>query len=305
MDSRNQKKSHPFPLPRELSRTVHVLGNEAFPIYLIRGERASALIETGISATAGEAIDQLGRLRAKPDFVVITHPHGDHLTGLDAIRKRFPAIRVIAGEDAAAFLSSPRAAAAIVAEDRHLGTALRAKGYPVLAPAVAQPPLLSDAMIHRDGEELDLGGVMLRFLEVRGHAPGNLAVFIHAEQTLLASDSLGFHYPAGRFFPLFFTGYAEYMATLERLASLKPTILGLGHHGVMQGPEAGEAFAQAGRCASSLRERLRSRPGKEEGMIAEIFAEFYRDELTLYSRENIMNCCRLLVRRSREEDEAC
>jgi hypothetical protein len=45
--------------------------------------------------------------------------------------------------------------------------------------------------------------------------------------------------------------------------------------------------------------------GEEEGAVAEIFAEFTRDELTLYSRENIMNCCRLLIRRSREEVDAC
>lgn len=303
MDTRNQKKSHRF--PHELSTCLHVLGSDAFPIYLVRGNRRSALIEAGISATAGEALDQLGCLEDEPDFVVITHPHGDHLTGLDTIRTRFPAIRVIAGEGAAAFLSHPRAAAAIVAEDRHLGAVLHAKGYPAVSPAVSQVPFLAGEMIRGEGEELDLGGVVLRFLEVRGHAPGNLAVFIPAAQALLVSDCLGFHYPAGRFFPLYFTGYAEYMTTLDRLASLQPAILGLGHYGVMQGAEAGAAFALARRCASGLRERLRSGPEEEESMVAEIFAEFYRDELTLYSRENIMNCCRLLIRRSREEVEAC
>jgi glyoxylase-like metal-dependent hydrolase (beta-lactamase superfamily II) len=303
MDSRNLKKSHPF--PHELSGRVHVLGNDAFPTYLVRGDRSSALIEAGISATAGEAMDQLGRLGVEPDFMVITHPHGDHLTGLDTIRKRFPAIRVIAGEGAAAFLSHPRAAEAIVAEDRHLGAALRAKAYPAGSPAVSKVPLLAGGLIRSDGEELDLGGITLRFLEVPGHAPGNLAVFIPAVRVLLASDCLGFPYPVGRFFPLFFTGYAEYMSTLDRLASLKPAILGLGHHGVMEGAETGAAFTLAGRCASDLRERLRSGPREEEGMVAEIFAEFYRDELTLYSRENIMSCCRLLIRRSREEVEAC
>ncbi|MHB9099031.1 MAG: MBL fold metallo-hydrolase [Syntrophales bacterium] len=302
MDSRNLKKCHPF--PHELSGCVHILGNAAFPVYLVRGERGSALIEAGISATAGEAMDQLGRLRVKPDFVVITHPHGDHLTGLETIRKRFPAIRVIVGEGAAVFLSHPRAAETIMAEDRHLAAALHAREYPAASP-VQQVPLLADGMIRCDGEELDLGGVTLRFIEVRGHSPGNLAVFIPTAQTLLASDCLGFHYPAGRFFPLFFTGYAKYMATLDRLASLRPAILGLGHHGVMQGAEAEAAFALARWCASGLRERLLNGPGEEEGTVAEIFAEFYRDELTLYSRENIMNCCRLLVRRSREEVEAC
>ena len=69
----------------------------------------------------------------------------------------------------------------------------------------------------------------------------------------------------------------------------------------MRGAEVGEAFALARRCASGLRERLKTDPRDDETAVSVIFAEFYRDELTLYSRENILDCCRLLLRRSREE----
>ena len=157
-------------------------------------------------------------------------------------------------------------------------------------------------MICSDGEEVDLGGVTLRFVAVGGHAPGNLAAFIPEERALLASDSLGFHYPGGGFFPVFFTGYDAYMASLDRLESLHPESLGLGHYGWMRQAEVGRTFALARRCASVLRERLKTDPSDEETLVSRIFAEFYRDELTLYSRENIRECCRLLLRRSREED---
>ena len=156
-------------------------------------------------------------------------------------------------------------------------------------------------MICSDGQEIALGGITLRLLAVGGHAPGNLAVFIPEERTLLASDSLGFYYPGRRFFPAFFTGFSAYMATLERLESLNPERLGLGHYGWMEGAEVGEAFALAGRCASVLRERLKADPSDDETTVSTIFNEFYRDELTLYSGENIRECCRLLLRRSREE----
>jgi hypothetical protein len=52
--------------------------------------------------------------------------------------------------------------------------------------------------------------------------------------------------------------------------------------------------------ASDLRERLKNDRRNDETAVAGIFSEFYRDELTLYSRENILDCCRLLLRRSRE-----
>ncbi len=303
MDSRNQKNCHPF--PQQLSGRIRVLGNGPFPVYLVRGDRFSALIEAGISATADEVVRRLDRLGVTPDFIVITHPHGDHLTGLGFLRERYPGIRVLTGEGAAAFLSHPRTTESIVAEDRHMASYLAAQGYPVGRPPEEKTPSLDDGVICREGEDRDLGGVTLRFLDVRGHSPGNLTVFVPEEKTLLASDCLGFHYSGGGFFPVFFTGYREYMATLDRLESLRPAILGLGHHGFMRGAQVGKAFALARRSAAGLRERLKNDPRDGETVVAEIFTEFYRDELTLYSRENIINCCRLLLRRSLEEEKGC
>jgi len=281
------------------------LGNRPFPVYLIRGDRCSALIEAGISATADEVVRGLVRLKTTPDFIVITHPHADHMMGLDPFRERYPGIWVITGEGAVAFLSHPAAAAAIVAEDRHMAAYLAGRGYPVSRALVEKIPDLGDALICRDGEEIDLGGVTLRFLEVRGHSPGNLTVFVPGEKTLLASDCLGFHYSGGGFFPVFFTGYREYMAALDRLESLRPEILGLGHHWFMRTEGAAKAFVMARRSAAGLRERLRDDSRDGETVVAEIVNEFYRDELTLYSRENITNCCRLLLRRSLEEEKGC
>ncbi len=301
MDSRNWEKCHHF--PRSPSGRVWILGHGAFPVYLVRGDRSSALVEAGISATGDEVCLQLDRSGAAPDFIVITHPHGDHVAGLNAIRGGFPAIRVLAGGGAAAFLSHPRIAEAIVIEDRHMSSCLAARGGPTGGSSIGKAPSLDGAAICGDGEELDLGGVTLRFVAVGGHAPGNIAVFIPEEKALLASDSLGFHYPRGGFFPVFFTGYGQYMASLDRLESLQPESLGLGHYGWMEGTEVGEAFSLARQCASVLRERLKTDPSDEETLVSGIFAEFYRDELTLYSRENIRECCRLLLRRSREEVE--
>jgi 2-aminobenzoylacetyl-CoA thioesterase len=299
MDSRKPEKCHPF--PPQLSGRIRVLGKRPFPAYLIRGDRCSALVEAGISATAEEVVGQLDGLEVTPDFIVITHPHTDHVTGLDPLRGRYPGIRVLAGEGAAAFLSHPAAATAIIAEDLYMAAHIEARGYPVGGSRAEKVPDLADARICGEGDELDLGGVTLRFLKVRGHSPGSLAVFVPEEKTLLASDSLGFHYSGNRLFPVFFTGYREYMATLDRLEPLRPEILGLGHHWFMRNKDAAEAFVLARKSAVGLRERLRDDLRDGETVVVEIVKGFYRDKLTLYSRENITNCCRLLLRRSLEE----
>jgi len=185
-----------------------------------------------------------------------------------------------------------------------MSSCLFKQGYPTCGDFPGQAPDLQEAGICGDGAELELGGVTLRFWDVRGHSPGNLAVFIPEEGALLASDCLGFHFGAGGIFPVFFTGYREYMEALDCLESLRPEILGLGHHW-FSGGEAAGTFGPARSSAAGLRERLRADSRDGETVIAEMVNEFYRDELTLYSRENITNCCRLLLRRSLEEDKGC
>jgi 2-aminobenzoylacetyl-CoA thioesterase len=303
MDSRKPKKCHPF--PRQLSGRICVLGDGRFPVYLIRGDRCSALIEAGISYTADEVVRELDVLRMIPDFIVITHPHGDHVMGLDSLRERYPGIRVLAGEGAAAFLSHPAAAASIVAEERHMAAYLAAQGCPSRCTPAGKVPDLGNAQICKEGDELDLGSVTIRFLEVRGHCPGNLALFVPEEKALLASDSLGFRYSGGGLFPVFFTGYRDYLTTLDRLESLQPEILGLGHHWFTRGKDAAGAFVLARRSAAGLRESLRDDSRDGEAVVAGMVDTFYRDDLTLYSRENITDCCRLLLRRSLGEEKGC
>lgn len=298
MDTRNRKKCHSFPLP--LTEGVTVLGTAAFPVYLVRGRQAAALVETGIAATAGAVIGQLEGLGVAPDYLVVTHSHADHVTGLAPLRRRFPNLKVVAGQGAESFLGHPRFAAAIPREDRHMAAALAERGFPVGEP-VAAAPSLEGAAVVAGRMELDLGGDRLLIFPVKGHAPGNVAAFLKGQGVLFASDSLGFSYPDGDYFPVFFTGLADYLATIDGLAALGPAVLALGHFGFFQGPAVGEALAAARRRAALLGERLGGDMRDEEVIVRELMDEFYRQEFTLYSRENITYCCRLLIRRSREE----
>jgi len=146
--------------------------------YLARGKKASALIELGVSATADEAIRQLGKLGVVPDYLIVMHPHPDHINGLPALKDYFPLATVIAGEGAAEFLAHPKTAAGLISDDRYFSEFLSRKGYSVQRPPLIEAPSLDGATIVRDHEELNLGGITLRFLDVEGHALGHLALYI-------------------------------------------------------------------------------------------------------------------------------
>jgi glyoxylase-like metal-dependent hydrolase (beta-lactamase superfamily II) len=152
-----------------------------------------------------------------------------------------------------------------------------------------------------DGDKLNLGGLTIRFLEARGHSPGNILVHIPDLKTVLVSDSLGNHYPEQGFFPTFFTGYADYLATIDRLSAFNPQILGLAHNGLFSRDKDIKAIFQKSReAADYVKKYIINDNSDDETTARTIFRFYYNDELTIYSPENILNCCRLLVRRIKE-----
>lgn len=287
--------------PRLLTEGLWVLGNYYFNLYLVKGEQASALIEVGVSAVVDDVIRQLDALKVAPSFLVVTHPHADHVTGLPALRERFPQALVVAAEGAPEFLAYPKAGKALVPEDRHMTNFLQAHGIQPGRSPVEEAPTLENCLIAKDNDEMDLGGLTLRFLSVKGHAPGKIVVWVPQIRALMLSDSLGFRFPGRGVMPLFLTGYSDYTAALDRLEALQPSTIGVAHQGPVVGrKEAEEAFREARLTAAELRDRIVSDQRDADDLVRDIFKTYYRDELTLYTEENIVTCARLLVKRAKE-----
>jgi 2-aminobenzoylacetyl-CoA thioesterase len=296
------KTNHQKSYPVFVHDRLQVLGHPFFHVYLVRGDQANALIEMGVSATADTVIAQLAALNIRPDYLIIGHPHVDHINGLPALREAFPEAYVVAGAGAPEFLAHPRTGPSLVHDDHFMTAFLRDKGIVNSRPPIATGPLLGgDTLIKGEGDAIDLGGMTLEFLVAKGHSPGNLAVHIPQLRTLMVSDSLGYYLKGQRFFPIYFTGYADYMETIDRLASLRPRIVAPAHQAFFQGgAEVLKAFDLARQEGETMKKMILLHPGNDERLMEEIFKEFYRDELLIYSRENIIGCCRLLLRRSRE-----
>ena len=293
----------PDNFPIVLTEDLWVLGNRYFYLYLIKGDNASALIEMGISAITDTVITQLELLNVSPTYLVVTHPHFDHLTGLEGLHERFPDAMVVAGQGAQEFITHPKALKVMMHEDRYMAKMLSANGIRPERPPIEKLFFPDNYIVVKDNHEIDLGGIMLRCVKVKGHSPGNIIVHIPDTGALIISDSLGFHYPGSCFLPLFFTSFSEYMASMDYMESLRPTILGLGHQGPITGASVESAFRNSRKATLNLYLRIIGEQKSRDKIADDIFNEFYRDELTLYSEENIRNCARLLVRRAMEASD--
>ena len=286
--------------PQSVDRRLFILGHPYFHIYLIKGKNASALVEMGISATADTVIAQLSSLGVRPDYLIVTHPHSDHIGGLDALRQAFPHAVVMAGQGAAAFLEHPKTVESLLQEDRHMSSFMLDRGLVSNRPAILRSPSLSGCKVITGGDDLDLDEIKINFMDARGHSPGNIIIHIPALSAVLASDSLGYRLSGQGFFPIFFTGYADYMATIDAMESLQPEILGLAHNCIVQGPDVKKTLQEAREAAQGIMARILRDRRDDEAVVQDIFREYYRDELTLYSGDNILGCCRLIVRRVRD-----
>ncbi len=295
-------KNHYIPedrFPMSLGPNVFMLGNYFFNLFLVRGNRGSALFETGISGICDAVITQLDALGTQPDYLIPSHPHTDHITGLPGLAQRFPSAKILTGAGAANFLSHPKAAAPLVRDDRFMSQSLEKMGIRPGRPSLETVPDLSVAREIDTPFRLDLGGITLELIPVPGHSPGNLIGRVLEENTVFSADSIGFHFPGRWFYPLFFTGVKEYLSTLAFIRDLAPAIICPAHQGPLKAEAALNAIQESIDTTHEVIRRINTAGLSDEQLAMELFSKGYKDEFTLYTRENILNCSRLLVKRAR------
>ncbi|MEE4357943.1 MAG: MBL fold metallo-hydrolase [Desulfococcaceae bacterium] len=295
----NKKK---YVCPALLSENVWLLGNYFFNLYLIQGSQASALVEIGISAITDEVIAQLESLEISPAYLIPSHPHTDHITGLEGLRKQYPDAQIVAAQGAKEFTDHPKALHMMTKEDRYMAQMLSAWGIRPGRPPIEKFSFPENHIIVKDRLEIDLGGITLHCIKVKGHSPGNIIVHIPEKDMVMVSDSLGFHYPGRCFFPTFFTAYADYLATVDHIISLKPAMICPAHQDPVRGPDVEKAFRDARKAAVDIYAKIIREENKDQ-TARELFNLYYKDEFTIYSEENIRNCVRLLIRRAWEAAE--
>jgi glyoxylase-like metal-dependent hydrolase (beta-lactamase superfamily II) len=293
--------------PADLGENVWMLGTAAYPLYLIRGGREGAIVEGGISALGPLLAEQLHELGVGPAYVrqaVITHAHPDHVMAIPALRELFPALVVSASEVAAATLTVEKAINFFRQMDGALTTALHKSG--AIAEAVASPSLAENRIaidrVLREGDVIAVDELSWTVLHTPGHSDCSISLHDAAHGVLLISDATGYYLPAAKtWWPNYFSGYAAYLASMERLAALDASILGLSHNGAVLGQEdVREYFAGAITATRQYHERIvaETKAGKPVRQIAErLGAEIHR--LTpLLPLDFFQKNCGLLIKQS-------
>lgn len=221
--------------------------------------RQIALVDCGTAASlpateaalAAAGVDSL-------DWIVLTHVHLDHAGAAGALARRHPRAKIAVHERAARHLVDP---ARLIAGVRAVyGEASdRLWGVPEPVPAERVVTLT-------DGDEIDLGGRVLRAVATPGHTRTHLAFLDEESGVACVGDALGIWLPGSDATrpaspPADFS-LADAIASIERLRALDTTALWPAHFGAATTDPAAmcDRAIEALRCWHALVDLERRRP---------------------------------------------
>lgn len=191
--------------------------------YLLRVDSGFAVIDTatlGSDADVLAALTELGGDRAALRQIVLTHCHKDHAGAAAALATETGAT-VLAGASDAPVVdgTSDEPVATITVEERPFFDKI-----PTIPPA---PPVRVDRVL-RDGENLEWVKPAAMVVEVPGHTPGSIAIYLPGERVLFAGDNIAS--VDGR--PIlgpFNVARHDAIASFRKLAQLNVEIACFGH----------------------------------------------------------------------------
>ena len=294
--------------PVEIAPNLLMLGTNAYPLFLCKGEREGTLFEGGTGAMGPVLRRQLEMLGIEKSLItqlVVTHAHPDHVMAVPLCREMFPGITVLASAPAAAVLSAGKAIALFRQVDEALtGSLLKAglitdEDHPH---ALAEDRIAVDRII-KEGDAIAVADdVAFTVLETPGHSDGSLSFHEPGGGVLIISDATGYYMPEhDAWWPNYFSGYGAYLDSMTRLAGLGAEVLCLSHNGVITGAEDVRAYFDGAMAATEAYHRRivdEAKAGKSVRQIAEELGAEVHEKTQLLPLEFFQKNCGLLVKQS-------
>ena len=214
------------------------LGQGASGVYLLEGRDGSVIISGGVSCIVPairHQIESYGIDMSKVRKILILHSHFDHVGIVPFLKRNYPHIEICASERAWEILGMPKAITTINAFNRVL---IRQMG---MVEACSEYDLewrddMSGTVVS-EGDEIDLGDVVLRILETPGHSSCSITAYEPKLKALFPSDGGGIPFQdiimtSGN------SNFTKFQRSLERLKELDVEVYCADHYGYVVDEEA-------------------------------------------------------------------
>ncbi len=179
-----------------------VLGDYENNCYIVRKDEKTInciIIDTGLSAEP--LIDFLKEKNLDPEALILTHGHGDHIAGVEPLRKNFSKIKVC-----------------IHKADAHMLTDSVSNFSSFLGAKIESSP--ADIIFENEGQ-IEFAGLKFTIIHTPGHTPGGICLYNGDEKILFSGDTL-FAGSVGR---TDFSGYDAQKSLKQLITGIKNKLL--------------------------------------------------------------------------------
>lgn len=229
-----------------LGERLTAVGSPTYPGFILEGKERNLMVEAGLSLMGPlflRGIEEALGSKDRLDLLFITHSHYDHLGAARFLKDSIPGLTIGAHGRVASLMLKESALS--------LMNSLSAVQLPLFPDvrdyeSVAVGPT-EIGLTLREGDEFDLGGLTCRVLEVPGHTKDSLAFFIPEEGILFTGEAAGVPEGPDSDAPqvCFLSSYDDYLASLEKILSLAPRVLCIGHGWVLTERDASRFLASS------------------------------------------------------------
>ena len=270
---------------------IHAIANPAYPAYLVRGATKSLMIEAGINMMGPLYLSSLREIlgdACRLDYLFITHSHYDHLGAAHYLRKNIPALKTGAHERVAQLLTKE----SVLDMMNRLSEIQRALFREIAGDEDLTIRPMDIDLALRDGDEFDLGGLTCRVYGTPGHTRDSLSFYIPELMALFSGEAAGVPQGTDSNEPQveFLSSYGDYLASIDRMISLEPEILCIGHGWVFTGTDAMGFLLKSREATFAYRELIEDFIGEAGGdlerAIEMIARKEYDEKGTIFQERN-------------------
>ena len=203
-----------------------VKGDAAF---LIDDGKTAILYDSGFAFTGYKVADNIKAVlgERKLDYVFLTHSHYDHALGSVYVKKRYPDVKIVAGEYAAKIFEKPTAKKVMRELDGKCALSFGVTEYEDLIDN------LSVDLAVNDGDVIKAGGMTFRVIALPGHTKCSVGFYLEENKLLLGSETLGVYAGNGVVVPSYLIGYGVAMESMRKIAGIEVENILVPHYGIL------------------------------------------------------------------------
>ena len=288
--------------PIAVTKSFYQIGTPNYPAYLTLGDDGM-IIEGGTGATYPILVEQIEGLGIKPErikYLALTHTHPDHIGAVPNLTRRWPHLKVVAGEVATRLLQNEEVVKEFSRVDGVITEILMIKGdIDEWPPETVDPKFPIDRVL-KDGDTIDLGaGVTWRMYQTPGHSSCHVSYYNQGEGIVIIADATGlYNAQKDLFWPNYFDSLESYCASMRKLALLGASIGALSHNGIVR--DATGHVRKAVKATEDYHNRMLERVAKGEDpkKVALDLARWVYTFTNLQPFEVIFGLARLMMKRS-------